>query len=433
MKDEMSRREFLKEGGKAGLTVAAGLVFGDLVAETSLSAEAAEFSDFTENNLDETNGISYEQAYQTFVNDFATGEFVTDRNPYIKIDMGKVEQFVVRDTTNNKAFILDYYKDCIKNKKHGSLSNFYSDSTQANFLKQCEDYLYHLSVYPNDTAVAIDFLNYVKSNMLIKDKHTSEGDFSTFDPYYIKDVPVYETVCEMVQAAWEKISVIESLRQNIKPEDMGDTEGYWCAQVIIDMLCGRSDRSYIDPQHLRHSGITKGNKQLDLLIKLNLKYPNSDIKYMIMASLIDLRSKEDMCSLLNMSSAEYDAIARSIRNSRQNGLDDENGHDISVTTKYGVFSVPYGSTIADVMKMFSTDIRKQIVEVKIKNNIVSFDTMLLDNVMVDFIEDNRLSEDTPENIVKFYNTLAIVEAGRVDGVIYQEKDNGKSLSLTRIA
>ena len=57
MKNEMTRREFLKEGGKAGLTVAAGLVFGDLVAETSLSAEAAEFSDFTENNLDETNGI----------------------------------------------------------------------------------------------------------------------------------------------------------------------------------------------------------------------------------------------------------------------------------------------------------------------------------------------------------------------------------------
>lgn len=434
MKNEMTRREFLKEGGKAGLAVVSGLVFWNLVAETSLNAEAADFEDFAKTNLDETNGLSYDQIYQTFVNDFATGEFISDRNPYIKIEMGNVQQFTVRDTANNKAFILDYYKDCIKNKKHADLSTYYSDAGQAGFLKNCEDYLYYLSLNPNDTAVATEFLNFVKDKMLITTKTPEGNDCAAFDPYYVQYVPVYETVCEMVQAAWENIPAISYLRQNTKPENMGDTESYWCAQVIIDHLCGRSDKSYIDSAHLRHSGITKGNKQLWLLIRLNKKYPSYGMKYMVMESLVDLRSKEDMCSLLDMTSAEYDEMAKKIRKSRENGLlDEENGRSVTITTKFGVMTVPYASTIANVIKLFHVDIVKQIIGAKINNELVSFDTILTSDNNIDFITNSRLSENTEENLIKFYNAVDMIEAEKIDEVVYHSKNNGRTLSLVKTA
>ena len=426
---KLPRRQVLK--GAAAVTV--GLLYGDLVAGISLNAEAADFGDFAKANLDETNGLSYDQIYQTFVNDFATGEFISDRNPYIKIEMGNVQQFTVRDTINNKAFILDYYKDCIKNKKHADLSTYYPDAEQADFLKKCEDYLYYLSLNPNDTAVATEFLNCVKDKMLITTT-TPEGDYAAFDPYYLKYVPVYETVCEMVQAAWENIPAIDYLRQNTKPENMGDTENHWCAQVIIDYLCGRSDKSYIDSAHLRHSGITKGNKQLWLLIRLNKKYPSYGMKYMVMESLVDLRSKDKMCSLLDMTSAEYDEIARKIRKSRENGLlDEENGRSVTITTKFGVMMVPFGSTIADVMKSFHADIVKQITGVKINDEVVSFDTILTGDNNIDFITNSRFSENTEENLIKFYNAVDMIEAERIDGVAHRKKDSVRSLSLVKTA
>lgn len=429
----LSRRQVMKGAVKAGFALTAGFLYGDLVSEISLNAEAADFGDFAKANFDETNGLSYDQIYQTFVNDFATGEFISDRNPYIKIEMGNVQQFTVRDTINNKPFILDYYKDCIKNKKHADLSTYYPDTNQAEFLKKCEDYLYYLSLNPNDTAVATEFLNYVKDKMLITTK-TPEGDYAAFDPYYVQYVPVYETVCEMVQAAWENIPAISYLRQNTKPENMGDTESYWCAQVIIDYLCGRSDKSYIDSAHLRHSGITKGNKQLWLLIRLNKKYPSYGMKYMVMESLVDLRSKENMCSLLDMTSAEYDEMAKKIRKSRENGLlDEENGHSVTITTKFGVMTVPYASTIADVMKSFHVDIVKQITGVKINNEVVSFDTILTDNNNIEFITNSRLSENTEENLIKFYNAIDMIEAERMDEVTYHNKNNGRTLSLVKTA
>ena len=215
---------------------------------------------------------------------------------------------------------------------------------------------------------------------------------------------------------------------------MGDTVSYWCAQVIIDHLCGRSDKSYIDSAHLRHSGITKGNKQLWLLIRLNKKYPSYGMKYMVMESLVDLRSKEDMCSLLDMTSAEYDEMAKKIRKSRENGLlDEENGRSVTITTKFGVMTVPYASTIANVIKLFHVDIVKQIIGAKINNELVSFDTILTSDNNIDFITNSRLSENTEENLIKFYNAVDMIEAEKIDEVVYRSKNNGRTLSLVKTA
>ena len=254
MENKISRRDFLKGAG----VVAAGVALSNV----ELKAEAA--------------NPSFNDVYGSFVNAFADGQIGASENIYgIQVTMGSVEQFDV--TYKGKKFIYEYYANCIKNKSKGSLSNFYKDANQKAFLDQCEAFLHHLSVYPNDTAVATNFLNYVKDNMLIKGNKTAEGEFANFDPHYIKDVALFETVCEMVQVAWDKIPAIKNLYKNTKPEDMGDTQGYWCGQVIVDHCAGRSDNSDRNISS-RRSGITKGNTQFEELIMLNYYAPNDEIK-----------------------------------------------------------------------------------------------------------------------------------------------------------
>lgn len=303
MENKISRRDFLKGAG----AVAAGVALSNV----ELKAEAA--------------NPSFNDVYGSFVNAFADGQIGASENIYgIQVTMGNVEQFDV--TYKGKKFIYEYYANCIKNKSKGSLSSFYKDANQKAFLDQCEAFLHHLSVYPNDTAVATNFLNYVKDNMLIKGNKTAEGEFANFDPHYIKDVALFETVCEMVQVAWDKIPAIKSLYKNTKPEDMGDTQGYWCGQVIVDHCAGRSDNSdrNISP---RRSGITKGNTQFEELIMLNYYAPNDEIKKMVMRSLYTIFTKSEMCDVLNMSSAKYDQLMKACGLSQTNGIDSENGLD----------------------------------------------------------------------------------------------------------
>lgn len=301
MKNEISRRDFLKE--------AAAVAAGVALANTGVKVEAAK-------------SASTKDVYASLVNAFADGQISEAENIYgVQVTMGSVEQFSL--TYNGSKFIYNHYANCVKNKKMDSLAYCYKDNDQKAFLKQCEDFLLHLSVYPNDETVAKNFLNYVKDNMLIKGNTTAEGEFANFDPHYFKDVVLFETVCEMVQVAWEKIPAIKNLYKNTKPENMGDTEGYWCAQVIIDKCCGRSDNSDRSKSP-RRSGITKGNTQFEELIMLNYFAPNDDIKKMVMRSLYTIYTKQEMCDVLAMDGAKYDKLMKDCGLSLTNGIDEEN-------------------------------------------------------------------------------------------------------------
>lgn len=305
MENKISRRNFLKGAG----AVAAGVVLSNV----EVKAEAAT--------------PSFNDVYGSFVNAYADGNVGTNENIYgIQITMGNVEQFDV--TYRGKKFIYEYYANCMKNKSKGSLSSFYKDANQKAFLDQCEAFLHHLSVYPNDTTVATNFLNYVKDNMLIKGNKTAEGDFANFDAHYLKDVALFETVCEMVQVAWDKVPAVKSLRQNTKPENMGDTDSYWCAQVIIDQCAGRSDTSDREG-HPRHSGITKGNTQYEELIMLNYFAPNKEAQKMVIRSLYTIFTGAELCDILNITPAEYATIKSELQKqygiSLTNGIDTENG------------------------------------------------------------------------------------------------------------
>lgn len=305
MENKISRRNFLKGAG----AVAAGVALSNV----EVKAEAAT--------------PSFNDVYGSFVNAYADGNVSTNENIYgIQITMGNVEQFDV--TYRGKKFIYEYYANCMKNKSKGSLSSFYKNANQKAFLDQCEAFLHHLSVYPNDTTVATNFLNYVKDNMLIKGNKTAEGDFANFDAHYLKDVALFETVCEMVQVAWDKVPAVKSLRQNTKPENMGDTDSYWCAQVIIDQCAGRSDTSDREG-HPRHSGITKGNTQYEELIMLNYFAPNKEAQKMVIRSLYTIFTGAELCDILNITPAEYATIKSELQKqygiSLTNGIDAENG------------------------------------------------------------------------------------------------------------
>lgn len=304
MENKISRRDFLK-GASA---VAAGVALSNV----EVKAEAAT--------------PSFNDVYGSFVNAYADGIVGANENIYgIQITMGNVEQFAV--TYRGKKFIYEYYVNCMKNKSKGSLSSFYKDANQKAFLNQCEAFLHHLSVYPNDTTVATNFLNYVKDNMLVKSNKTAEGEFANFDAHYIKDVALYETVCEMIQVAWDKVPAVKTLRHDTKPEGMGDTDGYWCAQVIIDECAGRSDTSDREG-HPRHSGITKGNTQWEELIKLNYFAPNKEAQKMVIRSLYTIFTGSELCDILNITPAEYATIKSELQKqyniSLTNSIDAEN-------------------------------------------------------------------------------------------------------------
>lgn len=304
MENKISRRDFLK-GASA---VAAGVALSNV----EVKAEAAT--------------PSFNDVYGSFVNAYADGIVGANENIYgIQITMGNVEQFAV--TYRGKKFIYEYYVNCMKNKSKGSLSSFYKDANQKAFLNQCEAFMHHLSVYPNDTTVATNFLNYVKDNMLVKSNKTAEGEFANFDAHYIKDVALYETVCEMVQVAWDKVPAVKTLRHDTKPEGMGDTDGYWCAQVIIDECAGRSDTS-VREGHPRHSGITKGNTQWEELVKLNYFTPNKEAQKMVIRSLYTIFTGSELCDILNITPAEYATIKSELQKqyniSLTNSIDAEN-------------------------------------------------------------------------------------------------------------
>ena len=304
MENKISRRDFLK-GASA---VAAGVALSNV--EVKADAATPSFND----------------VYGSFVNAYADGIVGANENIYgIQITMGNVEQFAV--TYRGKKFIYEYYVNCMKNKSKGSLSSFYKDANQKAFLNQCEAFMHHLSVYPNDTTVATNFLNYVKDNMLVKSNKTAEGEFANFDAHYIKDVALYETVCEMIQVAWDKVPAVKTLRHDTKPEGMGDTDGYWCAQVIIDECAGRSDTSDREG-HPRHSGITKGNTQWEELIKLNYFAPNKEAQKMVIRSLYTIFTGSELCDILNITPAEYATIKSELQKqyniSLTNSIDAEN-------------------------------------------------------------------------------------------------------------
>lgn len=313
--NKFTRREFLeicKVGGIAFVAACAMIKFG-------IKADAA------------TSKVSFENLYKSFVDAFSDGIVSTSENIYgIQVTMGPVEQFDI--TYNGQKFIYNYYAECIKNKKMGELFKYYNDAEQQDFLRKCEDKLFELSKDPENKKKATDFLNFVKDNILIKVNKTVEGDFAKFDPHYFKNVALFETVCEMVQVAWElkdskgnkKIPAITTLRHDTHPENMNDTTGYWCAQVIIDECAGRSDTSDRNG-HPKHSGITKGNTQFEELIMLNYYAPNDEIKKMVMRSLYLFYEKQEMCEVLNMSGAKYDELMKACGLSQINGIDAENG------------------------------------------------------------------------------------------------------------
>lgn len=242
-----------------------------------------------------------EVLYQSFVNAFADNITGSSENNYgLTVKFNNLEQFLIADSKGN-PFIYNYYKNCVAKKTRGNWSKFYADASQKKLLDQCEAYLHHLSVHPNDEAVAKNFLNYVKDNILEKknpvpsvDSKTGEAFtamYADFDAYYFKNVPVFETICEMVQVAWEKIPAIEKIRQISDPAYMDDTQSYNCAQVIIDKCAGRTDRSDRNG-HQRHSGITKGNYQNDELINLNYYAPNKDIQTMVTRNLVTVLNED---------------------------------------------------------------------------------------------------------------------------------------------
>ena len=304
MENKISRRDFLKGAG----AVAAGVALSNV----EVKAEAAT--------------PSFNDVYGSFVNAYADGIVGANENIYgIQITMGNVEQFAV--TYRGKKFIYEYYVNCMKNKSKGSLSSFYKDASQKAFLDQCEAFLHHLSVYPNDTTVATNFLNYVKDNMLVKSNVTPEGEFANFDAHYVKDIALYETVCEMVQVAWDKVPAVKTLRHNTKPENMGDNDSYWCAQVIIDECAGRSDTSDREG-HPRHSGITKGNTQWEELVRLNYFAPNKEAQKMVVRSLYTIFTGSELCDILNITPAEYATIKSELKQqyniSLTNSIDAEN-------------------------------------------------------------------------------------------------------------
>lgn len=312
MENEIPRRDFLK----GAVAVAAGVA----LANTGVKVEAAK-------------SASTKDVYASLVNAFAKTLVSSADNVYgVQVTMGSVEQFCL--TYNGSKFIYNHYANCVKNKKMDSLAGYYKDNAQKDFLKECEKELHDLSISPNDKTAAKKFLKYVASNMIIKSNQTVEGEFANFDPHYLKDVILFETVCEMVQVAWEKIPAIKEMYKNTKPEDMWEKDStdsetvqnqkdYLCGQVIVDMCCGRSDNSDRNI-NLRRSGITKGNSQYEELIMLNYFAPNDDIKKMVMRSLYTIYTKEEMCIVLGMDGAKYDSLMNECGLSLTNGFDEEN-------------------------------------------------------------------------------------------------------------
>ena len=315
MENKISRRDFLKG--------ASAVVAGVALSNVEVKAEAAT--------------PSFNDVYGSFVNAYADGFAGANENIYgIQITMGNVEQFTV--TYRGKKFIYEYYVNCMKNKSKGSLSSFYKDANQKAFLDQCEAFLHHLSVYPNDETVAKNFLKYVANNMLIDGNVTPEGEFANFDAHYVKDIALYETVCEMVQVAWNNVPAVKVIYKNTKPEDIWEQnpndsqtvkwqKDAFCGQVIVDMCCGRSDNSdrSISP---RRSNITKGNTQWEELVRLNYFAPNKEAQKMVIRSVYTIYTGSELCDILNITSAEYATIKSELQKqyniSLTNSIDAEN-------------------------------------------------------------------------------------------------------------
>jgi len=293
--------------------------------------------------------VSDEELYQSFVNAFADNVVSQSENVYgIQVDMGNVESFTMADSQGNH-FILNHYVNSIKNKTQSNWYTYFdkaaantTDDTlkahiteQARFLQNCEIRLNSIANDPNNIDVAREFLNDVKDRMLLTKNSTPDGDYADFDGHYYYDTALYETVCEMVYAAWYKTNIysINYLRQQ-KPAAMGTDAEYWCAQNIIDKTCGRTDTSDRNVNE-RKSGFTKGNVQTELLISLNAYAPSRSVQKMVIRKLYGIIPDEILAGVLGIDTTTFNSIvSEAVKEGTlvaTNGIEETNGMSRKLT------------------------------------------------------------------------------------------------------
>ena len=346
-----SRREFLKKSRDALVMV--GMMAAMSKFDFILEADAA--------------AVTNEALYSQFVNDFISGTFVKDAGKnkginfewiYFKNGNDKTvpinvrnnyHQCVITDAKHN-PIIYNYYINFInkvRSTKTVSDSDFrnnvggnyiyfpgndeYSEDNknQRNFLNQCENKLYNVIkndvIKSNDLSktlpASVDFFRFIYENMVCPGALFSLSNG-------IQNIPLYETVSEMVQAAWDKVSAIDYAIQHTKPKDLGpkaEAEGA-CVQDIVATLCGNRTRGTRTASTLRHSGTQKGTSgdQMQMFVDLNNYSYNHGVACSIVAWAADYNKNnpsdpytdEDLMSFLFIDRTEFNSILNDIKNNK---------------------------------------------------------------------------------------------------------------------
>lgn len=338
----LNRREFLKKSRDA--LVMTGMMVAMSKFGFVLDADAA--------------SVTNEALYSQFVNDFISGTFVKDggKNKGINFEWiyfkngndktvsvnvkNNYYQCVITDTKHN-PIIYNYYINFInkarstktisdsdfRNNVKGNYIYFpgnddYSEENknQRNFLCKCENKLYNVIKLDNLSAT-VDFFRFIYENMICPGALFSLSNG-------IQNIPLYETVSEMVQAAWDKLSAIDYAIQHTKPKDLGpiaEANGA-CVQDIVATLCGNRTRGTRTESTLRHSGTQKGTAgdQMQMFVNLNNYSYNHGVACSIVAWAADYNKNnpndpytdEDLMSFLFIDRTEFNLILNDIKNNK---------------------------------------------------------------------------------------------------------------------
>lgn len=302
----------------------------------------------------EAASVTNEALYSKFVNDFISGTLVKDagKNKGINFEWfyfknanaknvsvnvkNNYYQCVITDSKHN-PIIYNYYVNFInkvystkavsdfdfENNVGGNYKYFPGDTkysetnkNQRNFLYQCENKLYNV-IKLNNLFATSDFFRFIYENMVCPGAlfGLSNG---------IQNIPLYETVSEMVQAAWDKIPAIDYAIQHTKPKDLGplaESNGA-CVQDIVATLCGNRVRGTRTESTLRHSGTQKGTSsdQMQMFVNLNNYSYNHGVACSIVSWAADYNkhnpndpfTDEQIMDFLFIDRAEFNSILSDI-------------------------------------------------------------------------------------------------------------------------
>ena len=170
----------------------------------------------------------------------------------------------------------NYYSGDIKVDNQGNFDSSIVNS-QRGLLYKCE-YLLYVITKNNDKILRGDeaALNagYDLFRTLFENVVCPDAPFG-LNSDIVRNTPFYETLSEMIQAAWDKVPAIDYFIQHSKPYDakLGPKNAAYgaCVQDVVATICGNRTRGERTKNTPKHSGTQKGTagEQMSMFVTLN--------------------------------------------------------------------------------------------------------------------------------------------------------------------